>query len=339
MSVDHMRKSIVSAVVVFVLVAVGRIGLCAEEVTTGGAADGERFKDRIWLWCHVAGAHDYARHYDYGFGKYEFKVSPQEAADLLGIENIFMVKYNSGHHRGPRPSDFSSYYDSQNFDRFKKVIWSIGGEGGTSSLSDRNKAIELTQLKTNVVGFVLDDFFIRKERALTPGQLSKLRERLAHAGPNQSRANIWAVVYDTDVTRSKFTSNAKFASRFVPWLEEVDGITLWFKKQESLTLENMDNTLTTLEGHLNSFPNRPKVMLGIYMWRYMEKTHANFFMDDMNNQLEFARRSLAARRIDGIIFLASCIADTNGPAAPGIIAAKNWIALNKETPLRPVVQR
>jgi hypothetical protein len=281
----------------------------------------------------VEGAHDTARYQNYGFGKYHFTTSPRAAADLMGIENVFMVKYNRGRHRGPKPSDFSSYYDSRDFSRFKKVVWSLGGEGGTSSISERRNALRLTEFKTNVIGFVLDDFFSRKERALTPRQLNKMRERLARAAPAKTCPNLWAVVYDTDVCKTKASSNAKFATRFAPWLKEVDGITLWFKKQESLTLENMDNVLTTLQGHLSAFPNRPKVMLGIYMWRYMEKTHANFFMDDMNNQLEFARQSLASNRIDGIIFLASCISDMNGPAAPGIITAKNWIELNKETPL------
>ena len=209
----------------------------------------ETFKDRMWLWCHVEGAHDKARHHDYGFGTYKFTVSPGQAADLLGIENVFMVKYNHGRHRGPTPSDFSSYYDSRNFGRFKNVIWSLGGGGGTSSINDRKKALKLTHLKTNIVGFVMDDFFANKERALSPRQFSKLRERLAHAGPNQSRANLWAVVYDTQICKTKVSSNAKFARDLAPWLKEVDGITLWFKKQESLTLENMDTVLTTLEGH------------------------------------------------------------------------------------------
>lgn len=302
------------------------------------AAD-EKFKDRIWLWCHVEGAHDKARKHDYGFGNYKFTTSPREAADLLGIENAFMVRYNSGKHRGPMPSHFSSYYDSRHFDRFQKVVWSLGGEGGASSLSDRKNALKLIQSKTNVTGFILDDFFVRKGRAFFPGQLNKVRRRLARGKANAARADFWTVLYDTDIAKSKVSSNARFAKDLAPWLQEVDGITLWFKKQESLTPENMDNVLSTLEGHLAAFPKRPKVMLGIYMWRYMEKTHANFFMDDMNNQLEFGRQSLAANRIDGVIFLASCIADTNGPAAPGIIAAKNWIAANKETPLSPRGER
>src|SRR5678815_5134721 len=88
-------------------------------VVTHGVVRGEeeKFKDRIWLWCHMEGAHDYARRHDYGFGRYRFTVSPEEAAELFGIENVFMVKYNSGRHRGPKPRDFSSYYDSHNFDR------------------------------------------------------------------------------------------------------------------------------------------------------------------------------------------------------------------------------
>ena len=303
---------------------------------TAHAAD-EKFKDRLWLWCHIEGAHDRAYHHDYGFGRYRFTISPQEAAELLDIENIFMVRYNSGHHRGPKPREFSSYYDSHHFDRFNKVIWSIGGEGGTSSIIERKDSLKLAQSKTNIVGFVMDDFFSKKKtRALTPTGLSKLRRRLADNALPKSPSKLWAVVYDTDLSKKKYTSNAKFDAQFVPWLKEVDGITLWFKKQESLTPENMENVLATLEGHLAGLPNPPKVMLGIYMWRYMEKTHANFFMDDMNNQLEFARQSLASNRIDGVIFLASCITDINGPAAPGVTAVQKWIAANKETPLSPV---
>src|SRR5205085_2403586 len=126
----------------------------------------ETFKDRIWLWCHVEGAHNCGgkgkNRQDYKFGGYDFTVSPQEAANLLGIENAFMVKYNIGPNPGPKPENFSDYYDSQHFNAFTKVIWSVVGEGGGSSAKERTSALNLTKAGTNIVGFIMDDFFRKK---------------------------------------------------------------------------------------------------------------------------------------------------------------------------------
>jgi len=308
-------KGIVSALVLFVFT----------QCFVGDAE--ETFKDRIWLWCHVEGAHNIGQrhHHNYGFGDYKFTVSPLEAASLLGIDNVFMVKYNIGPNPGPKPMDFPNYYESRHFNSFKKVVWSVVGEGGRSSLKERKNALKLMQLNTNVTGFVMDDFFSKRHRPLTPRQLCELREEVSRTLPHLSDTKLWVVLYNTEVT------NANFAARFVPWLKEVDGITLWFKNQASLTPDNMDKVLSTLEQHLSGFTNRPKVMLGCYAWRYLEKMHGNLTSFYMDNQLEFARQTLATNRIQGIVFLASCIADPEGPAGPGINAIKNWISLNKDT--------
>jgi hypothetical protein len=288
-------------------------------------AEDETFKDRIWLWCHVEGAHDTGRrnHQDLGFGGYRFSVSPRQAADLFGIENVFMVKYNTGPNPGPKPEEFSRYYDAGEFNLFKKVIWSVVGESGRSSLKERTKALELYHSRTNIVGFVMDDFFATKHRALSPVQVSQFRQ--------ESGAKLWVVFYNDDLSKPHFDT------RFIPWLKEVDGITLWFKDQASLTLDGMDADLSKLEKQLSGFRMRPKVMLGCYMWKYLERPHGNIRSDYMAYQLEFAKRSLLANRIDGVIFLASCIAEPDGAAEQGINAVKNWIALNKETrlPYRP----
>src|SRR5690606_4853269 len=112
----------------------------------------ERFKDRIWLWCHVAGAHNdgSSRFYNdlrrqaptiglvprtanrYRL-KHLFTVTPRQAAADLGIENVMVVKYNIGPNPGPRTGTFGAYYDDNEMAAFDKVMWSLVGEGGATS--------------------------------------------------------------------------------------------------------------------------------------------------------------------------------------------------------------
>src|SRR5438270_13858968 len=93
--------------------------LCLFSATTFGQ---ERFKDRLWLWCHVAGAHNDGapviyndlKHQKPTIGRtakranpfrfhHEFAISPEAAAQELGLENVLMVKYNLGPNPGPSP--------------------------------------------------------------------------------------------------------------------------------------------------------------------------------------------------------------------------------------------
>ena len=116
-----MQKAIILSFVALTIIAFSTTRARPQELpelTPTVVRAGEKFKDRIWLWCHIEGAHDNSRYQNYGFGKYHFTTSPREAADLLRIENAFMVRYNRGRHPGPKPSDFASYYESRNFDRF-----------------------------------------------------------------------------------------------------------------------------------------------------------------------------------------------------------------------------
>jgi hypothetical protein len=307
----------------------------------------ERFKDRLWLWCHVAGAHndggrrfymDHERRVEipgifpksanrYRF-KHEFEVSPAEAAAELGIENGLMVKYNMGPNPGPERGRFARYYEHENFGAFKKVIWSLVGEGGATSAPEQEETLSLAAGRTNIVGFVMDDFFVRpnRKRPLSPGQIRGLQRRIKSALPERTHRRLWVVLYDSDL------NDPHFGTRFAPWLREVDGITLWFKGERPLRRKNMEEKLARLERKISNWPRRPEIILGCYMWRYLERKHGEISAERMATQLDFARDHLADGRLAGVIFLGSPIVDASrgAPARNNILAVKKWIAQNGE---------
>jgi hypothetical protein len=314
----------------------------------------ERFKDRIWLWCHVEGAHNdgSTRIYNdlaakettlglapktanrYRFS-YPFAVSPHEAAAELGIENVLMVKYNVGPNPGPRRGTFRSYYESHGFDRFTRVIWSLVGEGGATSPLEQKETLQLAADKTNICGFIMDDFFVRPhgKRPLTPGQIRSLQPRITRTLPARTDRGLWVVLYDSDV------HDPRFQAKFAPWLKEVDGITLWFRGQAPLRRKTMESALSRLEWKISRFPRRPEIILGCYMWRYLERKHGQIEPERMATQLEFAREHLESGRLSGVIFLGSPIVDLSerAPARANVLAVKEWIAAygDRVLPVRP----
>ena len=78
----------------------------------------ETVRNRLWLWSHLAGSYN---------GQYSLEgkstLSPEAAAEFLGIKNICMVRYAGK----PVPSDFSN--QMQSFKKLNAVVWSVVGDG------------------------------------------------------------------------------------------------------------------------------------------------------------------------------------------------------------------
>lgn len=305
----------------------------------------ERFRDRTWLWCHVAGAHDDGsthffkdasrRELSIGVAphtanryrfKHSFTVSPAEAAAALGIENILMVKYNIGPNPGPQPGTFAEYYDEHHLAGLKNVMWSLVGEGGRTSGRELSETLSLAEAKTNICGFIMDDFFVRPDgrRPLSPIRLRALQREITRTLPGRVHHKLWVVLYDSDVTDPQFYTD------FAPWLREVDGITLWFRGQNSLTRKNMEKTLARLEWLIARFERPPQIILGCYLWRYLERHHGEITPKKMTTQLDFAEDHLSDGRLGGVIFLGSPIVQLShdAPARNNVLAVKQWMEAN-----------
>ncbi len=114
-----------------------------------------KVKDKFWLWTHEAGICN-----DGIFGRLikDSRITPVEAALYMGFQNILFVKSRNK----PQPSMYEKYAIS--FTPFKKVVWSIVGDGScnddiNSKDSDVVLIPRLAIQFPNICGVIMDDFF------------------------------------------------------------------------------------------------------------------------------------------------------------------------------------
>lgn len=125
-----------------------------------------------------------------------------------------------------------------------------GGSGFTGD-DVVNEAIKLATAKTNITGFVMDDFFIGGTQ-LSTNQLDSIRARIRRE-LGWSSPNLWVVLYDDELNISSYNS----------YLERFDYITFWTKDSDNLS--KLPENLATLEAKVSGFTNPPKIALGCYM--------------------------------------------------------------------------
>jgi hypothetical protein len=274
----------------------------------------ETIRDHLWLWCHPAGAH--TRRLDqYGLPGTS-AIAPADAARFLGISNILMVRYDEE----PTPPFTEHALPLAAFDR---VVWSVeGGAGG-----DVDAVLQLGSVLPNLCGVILDDYFARvtatarvgAQGARPPGMvdgafsleaLRGLRERLV---VGDRRLDVWVVLYAHELSQETV---------FRPHLGLCDVVTFWTWRVEELT---------DLEDHFARFeqvvgPRRK--LLGIYLWDYEGKRAMP--RDALERQAALARRWLGEGRIEGLIFLASCLCDLG---LESVAWAKAWIAAHAAEPV------
>ena len=107
--------------------------------------------DRLWIWGHVEGSYDNA----YGLPQ-NSRMTPLQAAEYLGIPNIIMVRYNTGHSNEPTPpfDEYAKQYANTN-----KLMWSFVGAGGGTSREEQYHVVELAKKMPNITCLFMDDFF------------------------------------------------------------------------------------------------------------------------------------------------------------------------------------
>ncbi|MFH0796358.1 MAG: hypothetical protein V2A65_04790 [Candidatus Omnitrophota bacterium] len=250
-------------------------------------------KDKMWIWGHEAGSHNNQSNIQ-GLSW----MTPVEGASYLGVPNVVMVRYGN---RPAPPYD----KDVKALSPLKRVVWSIVGAGGSHDKDDEISLIcSLANRYPNICGVIMDDFFGggEKEAALTPQDLAETQENLT---VGNRKLDLWVVLYDNQL---RLPSDA--------YLKECDIITFWTWKASNLN--NLEQNFTEAEKIARRCNCR--LVLGCYMYNYGEGTEMPVSM--MEKQCQSGLKWLKEGRIEGMIFLASCICDL-GLAT--VEWTRNWI--------------
>jgi hypothetical protein len=270
----------------------------SQEANAVGSTEPSTVRDRLWLWGHDAGSHNEG----WGLPR-PSRMTPTEAAFYLGIPNLIMVRY-----RGRPTLPFDQY--ALPFRALKRVVWSVVGASGETDERERSHVLDLAARHPNITGLMLDDFFGSEQpaqqgddpAALPPDKLRELRSGLTGAG---RRLRLWAVVYEHQLDRP-----------LAPYMELLDLVSFW--TWDSGKLQGLESNLERLE---KVAPRNGRV-LGCYLWDYGRKKPMP--LDLMRHQCELGLRWLRQGRIEGMIFLASCLCDLELEAVEW---TRNWIAL------------
>lgn len=243
----------------------------------------DRVLDRFWIWGHEAGSHTSPRAKQMWAIPGTSRMTPAEAAHYMGIPNCIMVVFGNL----PAPP---FYQHALALSSLKRVVWSAIGDASSTrndQESDLEEILSLTTRVPNITGAIMDDFFHGGGGRHPPQALAQLRSRLHAAAPP---LDLWVVLYHNQLDQD-------IASH----LELCDVVTFWTMR---------GSQLLHLEDHFGRFlrvtPNKRRV-LGCYMWNYGEKQPMP--VDLMRHQCELGLTWLREGKIEGMIFLASCICD------------------------------
>jgi hypothetical protein len=255
----------------------------------------EKIHDRFWLWGHPAGSHNERWNLPG-----ESKIAPVDAARFMGIPNVIMVRYG-------REAILPTTADAEPFQALDRVVWSVVGAGGSHAAEYEDRVFELADRLPNMTGVMMDDFFKKPESGGDVGVLSleeieRLRGRLKD---RERLLDLWVVLYDHQLG---------FSVR--EHLELCDVVTFWTWRAENL--DNLERNFAKAEEIL---PRACRKVLGCYMWDYGAKKPMP--VETMEMQCEKGLRWLREGRIEGMIFLASCICDLGVPAVEW---TREWIA-------------
>jgi hypothetical protein len=253
--------------------------MASQGSAAAGRPNGSTVRERLWLWGHDAGAHND------GWGlPGPSRITAVEAAFYLGIPNLIMVRYKG---RPPLPLDQYAVP----LRSLRRVVWSAVGAHGQTDEEERSHVLDVAAGHPNVTGIMLDDFFVDKPRgepaALSLDQLRDLRDRLSAGG---RRLDLWAVLYEHQLD-----------DRLIPFLELLDMVSLWAWDAEKV--RSISDSLGRLEALAPSCGRA----LGCYLWDYGGKRPMP--LDLLREQCSSGLSWLRQGRIEGMIFLASCICD------------------------------
>lgn len=254
-------------------------------------------RDGLWLWGHEAGSHNS------GWGlPAESTITPPQAAEYMGMSGLVMVVYGGK----PEPPFDKPAREMASLER---VVWSIVGDLSSSrnnEQTDLDEIIRMAPSLPNLTGAIIDDFFHEPDASgsfsrFTPSDLASFRSSLHSAC---RPLELWIVTYEHDLDLP-----------IRAHIEQCDVITFWTPRARDLP--GLPESFSRLEAVA---PGKKRV-LGCYMWDY--GTNQPMPVEMMRLQCEVGLGWLRAGRIDGIIFLASCICDLGLEAVEW---TRNWIS-------------
>lgn len=282
----------------------------ADEGTTN-----ETVGDRLYVWAHPAGVYN-KEPYLKGLNK-SSTIEPVDGVKFMGLKNAYFIRYHDV------PSiPFDKYYEP--FKTLDRVVWSLTGEAGATSVEERKEVFKLAARNKNISGFIMDDFFKgmvfpeAKDKAeansplpasLTPKDLADLRPSLT---VEDRTLPLTVVVYATQIVpRARFH------------LEHVDNVALW--TWDPKELDHLEQNLKKLE---QLAPGKG-ILLGCYLYDFNHNTPIP--VDRMKLQVEAGYRWLQQGRIKGMIFLGTPILDLGFDAVDW---TRDWIAKVKNEPAK-----
>lgn len=251
-------------------------------------------RDRFWIWGHEAGSHDR----DWGIPA-SSTIEPVPAARIMGIPNVIMVRYGGEE----LPIDDAALAPFAQLDR---LVWSVVGGGGTHRPGDVDRVLDLRRRLPNLAGVMMDDFFVepRDGRVAVLGLdgLRNLRRAISRTGPP---LDLWVVLYDHQLSYP-----------IGDHLALCDKVTFW--TSDGRNLGDLERSFAAFERVAPAGCGR---ILGCYMWDYGGKRPMPLSL--MERQCGLGLQWLREGRIEGMIFLASCICDLGLEAVEW---TRSWIA-------------
>ncbi len=253
--------------------------------------------DKLWLWCHQAGSHNYIKQIDG-----QSYITPAAALSYMGIPNGIMVAFGGL----PEPPLLPHARELAGAD---KLVWSIVGDSSSKrndSSSDLEEVIGLARTCPNLQGAIMDDFFHKPDvngaiSRYSAEQLTYFAERLHTA---VRPLDLWVVLYAHDLELP-----------LAPLLAPCDVVTFW--SWTAAELPSLPGNLTKAR----ALAPGKRLVLGCYMWDYGAGKEMS--VENMRWQCEQGLALLKTGEIDGMIMLASCICDLNLPAVEW---TRRWVA-------------
>jgi hypothetical protein len=224
-------------------------------------------RDQVWLWGHVAGAHD-----RYVGGGRSSRVTPGAGCRRLGVRNLVMVAL----HGEPAPPLAAHADDLAGVDR---VVWSVLDDGHPPR-DDVDAVLELAAGRPTIAGGIVDNTL----RVPAPG-LRHIADRL-HAAPR--RLPLWGVAYTAEVDDG-----------LAVHLEPCDVVTLWSHATADLYREE-----PAVRRFAAATPGKRR-LVGVYLWDFPGQAPVGGA--SLARSLESAAAWVDGGLLEGVVVLASSL--------------------------------
>lgn len=244
-----------------------------------------KVRDACWLWGQEAGCFHRRKNNVWKLPGMS-RMTPAEGAFYMGIPNVMLVRFANQ----PMPPFRQHALPLQ---PLKRVVWSIIGDAGSvdnDKKPDLDEVIALLDDLPNLTGAIMDDFFRKDPKApgrFTPEQVRGFRDKL-HSAPRP--LDLYTVVYSRDLEMP-----------IRDYLDAVDAITFWTWHAKDLSM--LEDNFQRLE----ALAPGKRVLLGLYMWDF--GACAPMPIEAMKHQCEKGLEWLKTGRVEGLVFLANCVAD------------------------------